>query len=51
MLLLLSALCHTKRLGARAYRNYNEKLLELAVTAVAESRMTLRAASEKFNIP
>ncbi|CAH2088149.1 unnamed protein product [Euphydryas editha] len=41
---------YQKRLGARAYRNYSEELLERPVTAVAEGRMTLHATSEKFNI-
>lgn len=39
---------YTKRLGARAYRNYNEDVLERAVVAVVEGRMTLRGASFKM---
>ncbi|XP_060810031.1 uncharacterized protein LOC132904125 [Amyelois transitella] len=42
---------YQKRLGARGYKNYTEELLDRAITAVTEGRMTLRAASEKFNIP
>ncbi|CAK1585488.1 unnamed protein product [Parnassius mnemosyne] len=40
-----------RKLGSRAYRNYSEKMLELAVDMVENSRMSSREAEKRFGIP
>lgn len=42
---------YKKRLGSRDYRNYTEENLNQAVTEVVENRLTLRGASQRYNIP
>ncbi|KAI8432605.1 hypothetical protein MSG28_013591, partial [Choristoneura fumiferana] len=42
---------YKKRLGSRAYRSYNEKMLNRAVTEVVEGRLSIRQASEHYGIP
>lgn len=42
---------YKKKLGSRAYKSYNEEMLNKALEDVVEGRRTIRAASEAHKIP
>lgn len=42
---------YKRRLGSREYRNYTESVLDEAITEVVEGRLSIRRASEKYDIP